>query len=112
MLQQLLDDREEIVRETVIRALSLVMALCEDPDKYFQCEELAFNILNDSSSNIINLTTQILFPVLGRWALSIGKTYIYVNKQRILFVVHSVIGCFFKFHLKVDVEESKVGRTS
>jgi hypothetical protein len=98
MLQQLLDDREEIVRETVIRALSLVMALCEDPDKYFQCEELAFNILNDSSSNIINLTTQILFPVLGRWALSIGRLRSHLLKQ----VLHKL-----NDHLK-DVETNRM----
>lgn len=74
----MLDDREEIVRETVIRALSLVIALCdEESDKYSQCEELALNnLVNDSSPSVVSLSTQILFPVLGRWALNNGKTRI------------------------------------
>lgn len=76
MLQQLLEDREEVVREAVIRALSLVMVLCEDSDKYLQCEEITLNILNDSSTNIVNLARQILIPVLGKWALSIGNFHL------------------------------------
>ncbi|EFA00181.1 RAB11-binding protein RELCH homolog [Tribolium castaneum] len=73
MLQQLLEDREDLVREAVIRALSLVMVLCEDSDKYLQCEEITLNILNDPSASIVNLAIQILIPVLGKWALSIGR---------------------------------------
>lgn len=72
MLQQMLDDKEEAVRETVIKALSLLFSLCEDSDKYTQCEQLALSTLNDPSSIIVNLSTQILFPVLGKWAFREG----------------------------------------
>lgn len=75
MLQQMLDDREEIIREAVIRALSLVVTLCDDIDKYYQCEELAFVALNDSSVRVINICTEILFPTLAKWALDIGKKH-------------------------------------
>ncbi|KAJ8973751.1 hypothetical protein NQ317_018338 [Molorchus minor] len=72
MLQQMLEDKEEAVRETVIKALSLLASLCNDPDKYSQCETLAMNTLNDCSNAVINLSIQILFPVLGKWALNNG----------------------------------------
>ncbi|KAG5900415.1 hypothetical protein JTB14_029302 [Gonioctena quinquepunctata] len=72
MLQQMLEDKEDAVREKVIKALSLLAALCEDKDKYGQCEQLAINTLNDSSNSVVNMSTQILFPVLGKWALQEG----------------------------------------
>ncbi|KAJ8919648.1 hypothetical protein NQ315_006175 [Exocentrus adspersus] len=72
MLQQMLEDKEETVRETVVRALSILAALCNDRDKYYQIEQLAFNTLNDSSKGVVNLNIQILFPVLGKWTLNEG----------------------------------------
>lgn len=72
MLQQMLEDREEKVREMVVRALSFVVALCDDEDKYWQCEELAMRTLRDSSDAVVNISIQILFPVLAQWALSIS----------------------------------------
>lgn len=72
MLQQMLDDREETIRETVVQALSLVVTLCEDVDKYYQCEELAFVTLNDPSSRVVNISTEFLFPSLAKWALDTG----------------------------------------
>ncbi|CAH2002758.1 unnamed protein product [Acanthoscelides obtectus] len=72
MLQQMLEDKEEVVREVVIRALAVLMTFCNDDDKYFQCEQLAVNTLNDSSNSVVNTSMQILFPVLGKWALEKG----------------------------------------
>nr|XP_023025096.1 lisH domain and HEAT repeat-containing protein KIAA1468 homolog isoform X2 [Leptinotarsa decemlineata] len=72
MLQQMLEDKEDAVRETVIKALALLVALCDDKDKYCQCEQLALSTLNDSSNSVVNTSTQILFPVLGKWALEEG----------------------------------------
>lgn len=69
----MLEDKEEAVRETVVKALSILASLCNDRDKYYQIEQLAFGTLNDSSKSVVNLNIQILFPVLGRWALSQGK---------------------------------------
>lgn len=82
MLQQMLEDREEAIRETVVRALSLVIVLCDDVDKYSQCEELAFITLSDPSIKVLNISIQILFPTLAKWALNIGKK---VN-NRVIFV--------------------------
>ncbi|XP_022908904.2 RAB11-binding protein RELCH homolog [Onthophagus taurus] len=71
MLQQMLDDREDAVRSVVVRALSLVVALCDDKDKYVQCEDLALTILKDPSKIVVESCVEILFPVLARWALNI-----------------------------------------
>ncbi|KAJ8942002.1 hypothetical protein NQ314_010231 [Rhamnusium bicolor] len=75
MLQQMLEDKEKTVRETVVRALAILTSLCKDSDKYYQCEQLAMNTLNDSSNSVVNLSIQILFPVIGQWALNEGHDF-------------------------------------
>ncbi|CAH1180510.1 unnamed protein product [Phaedon cochleariae] len=72
IIQQMLDDKDDVVRETVIKAFSILTVLCCDKDKYIQCEQLAVSTLNDSSNSLVNLSAQILFPVLGKWALQEG----------------------------------------
>lgn len=76
MLQQMLEDKEEIVREQIVKALALLFCQCEDPDKYSQCEQIALNTLNDSSNSVVNMSSQILFPVLAKWALQAGENNI------------------------------------
>ncbi|XP_015186893.1 PREDICTED: lisH domain and HEAT repeat-containing protein KIAA1468 homolog isoform X1 [Polistes dominula] len=74
MLQQmLLDDKDPSVRASVVKCLALLVTLMDIPDKYFQCEELAFTALNDSSSIVVNTTTSIFLPVLAQWALSLKR---------------------------------------
>lgn len=68
----MLEDREEAVRNVVVHALALVVVLCIDKDKYNQCEELAFTILKDASPAVVDSDTQVLFPVLAKWALELG----------------------------------------
>lgn len=72
MLQQLLEDRDPLVKEMAVKALALVIAYCDDTDKYPQCEELALCILGDSSNNVVNCNIRILLPVLAEWALNTG----------------------------------------
>nr|CAH7731167.1 unnamed protein product [Callosobruchus chinensis] len=60
MLQQMLEDKEEVVRGVVIRALAVLMSFCKDDDKYFQCEQLAINTLNDSSHLSSSLIKKLL----------------------------------------------------
>lgn len=76
MLQQLIEDREAIVREMAVKALTLVVAYCDDIDKYNQCEELTMSTLNDSSVKVVYCSTSILIPVLAEWALEIGMVLI------------------------------------
>lgn len=72
----MLEDKEEIVRESVIKALSLLIVLCNDSNKYHQCEQIVLSTLNDSNNNIVNFSTQVLFPVLGKWALKEGNFHL------------------------------------
>lgn len=69
----MLEDKEEIVRESVIKALSLLIVLCTDSNKYHQCEQIVLSTLNDSNNTIVNFSTQVLFPVLGKWSLKEGN---------------------------------------
>lgn len=75
MLQQMLDDKEESVKEAVVRSLALVVAFCDDVDKYTQCEELALLTLNETSVKVLSISIFVLFPVLAKWALDIGKYF-------------------------------------
>lgn len=72
MLQQMMEDREEKVREMVVRALAFIVGYCDDLDKYWQCEELAIRTLNDTSDCVVNISMYVLFPVLAQWALTTG----------------------------------------
>ncbi|KAK7793564.1 hypothetical protein R5R35_000400 [Gryllus longicercus] len=74
MLQQmLLEDRDECVREMVVRSLALIVTFMDDKDKYFQCEELAMTALDDPSSAVVGSAIRILMPVLAKWALDLGR---------------------------------------
>uniref|UniRef100_A0A1Y1KW97 Uncharacterized protein n=1 Tax=Photinus pyralis TaxID=7054 RepID=A0A1Y1KW97_PHOPY len=81
MLQQMLEDRDDIVREMVVRALAMVVGFCDDGDKYWQCEELAIRTLEDSSDVVVNVSVQVLFPVLAQWALALDRLQTDLIKQ-------------------------------
>ncbi|KAF5303993.1 hypothetical protein FQA39_LY01778 [Lamprigera yunnana] len=81
MLQQMLEDREETVREIVIRALAFIVAFCDDVDKYWQCEELAIRTLQDTSDAAVNISIQVLFPVLAQWAVTLDRLQSDLIKQ-------------------------------
>lgn len=77
MLQQmLLEDKDPVVRTSVVRSLALFIILMDDPDKYFQCEELALTALNDTSSMVVETASSILLPVLAQWALSLKRLHL------------------------------------
>lgn len=74
MLQQLLvEDREETVRLSCAKSLTLVIALIADVDKYSQCEELVLIALQDNSANVVQATIQMLLPVLAKWAFDLQR---------------------------------------
>ncbi|XP_069701255.1 RAB11-binding protein RELCH homolog [Periplaneta americana] len=74
MLQQmLLEDKDDTVRETVIRSLALIVTFMDDEDKYFQCEELALATLEDMSASVVACATRVLIPVLAKWAFDLGR---------------------------------------
>ncbi|XP_066992231.2 RAB11-binding protein RELCH homolog [Anabrus simplex] len=74
MLQQmLLEDKDETVREMVVRSLALIVTFMDDKDKYFQCEELAMTAMDDPSRSVVISATRILMPVVAKWALDLGR---------------------------------------
>ncbi|XP_012535245.1 RAB11-binding protein RELCH homolog isoform X2 [Monomorium pharaonis] len=77
MLQQmLLEDKDPVVRISVVRSLALLIALMDDPDKYFQCEELVLTALHDTSSIVFETASSVLLPVLAQWALSLRRLHL------------------------------------
>ena len=51
-----------------------LMSLCPDCVLYvLQCEELALATLEDMSVNVVVSVTQILIPVLAKWAFDLGR---------------------------------------
>ncbi|KAL0118085.1 hypothetical protein PUN28_009038 [Cardiocondyla obscurior] len=85
MLQQmLLEDKDPIVRTSVVRSLALLIALMDDPDKYFQCEELVLTALHDTSSMVVETASSILLPVLAQWALSLKRLHLNLLPRIIL----------------------------
>ncbi|XP_011695145.1 PREDICTED: lisH domain and HEAT repeat-containing protein KIAA1468 homolog isoform X2 [Wasmannia auropunctata] len=77
MLQQmLLEDKDPVVRTSVVRSLALLIALMDDPDKYFQCEELVLTALHDTSSIVVETASSVLLPVLAQWALSLRRLHL------------------------------------
>ncbi|KYM80526.1 hypothetical protein ALC53_09076 [Atta colombica] len=77
MLQQmLLEDKDPVVRISVVKSLALLIALMDDPDKYFQCEELVLTALHDTSSLVVETASSVLLPVLAQWALSLRRLHL------------------------------------
>lgn len=77
MLQQmLLEDKDPVVRTSVVKTLALLIALMDDPDKYFQCEELALTALHDTSSIVVETASSVLLPVLAQWVLSLKRLHV------------------------------------
>ncbi|KAJ8898189.1 hypothetical protein PR048_003549, partial [Dryococelus australis] len=76
MLQQmLLEDKDEMVREVVVRSLSFLVAFMDDSNKYSQCEELAMLALDDPSPNVVSSATRILLPILAKWAQELSRLH-------------------------------------
>ena len=72
MLQQMLEDSTEDVREAAVRSLGVVVGFVEDDDKYHSTEALLFSALNDSSDRVLEAVRQIFLPSLAVWAMNLG----------------------------------------
>lgn len=74
MLQQMLDDSVEDVREAAVRSLGVVAAFIDDDDKYQLTESLLFaTLLTDSSDRVLDALRTIFLPSLAVWAMNIGR---------------------------------------
>ncbi|XP_038050849.1 RAB11-binding protein RELCH-like [Patiria miniata] len=73
MLQQLLQDKTDCVREVAVRSLGLVFSLTEDTDKYNQGLELVLSTLEDPSESVLGATRQVFLPAFASWAYRLGR---------------------------------------
>lgn len=90
MVQQLMEDRSALVRDSVVQSLAIIIALCSDVDKYTQCEQLTFAALTDDSVTVVNHITDILFPVLAKWALDNGLFASHLIKKLLQYLSDSL----------------------
>ncbi|XP_026680007.1 RAB11-binding protein RELCH-like [Diaphorina citri] len=74
ILQQLLlQDRDALVRASVVKSLALTVPFVDDVDKYVQCEELLMTGLSDVSRDVVEMTSQLLLPVMAKWSLDLRR---------------------------------------
>lgn len=72
ILQQIYEDHDEAVRVLVVKAISLLAALCDDVDKYDQSLEFSTKFICDDCDNVFQVTHYILYPILAEWGLHNG----------------------------------------
>ncbi|CAD5117095.1 DgyrCDS5906 [Dimorphilus gyrociliatus] len=73
ILQQMLDDKSDEVRETSVRSLSLLFAFIQDEGKFGQAGEMLRRGLLDKSENVVKVSKELMLPTYGLWAISLNK---------------------------------------
>ncbi|XP_025114881.1 lisH domain and HEAT repeat-containing protein KIAA1468-like isoform X4 [Pomacea canaliculata] len=74
MLQQmLLDDKDDDVRDAVVRSLGLLLGFITDADKYTQAYDLLQISLRDPSEKVQHTALQILLPSFAIWSFELGR---------------------------------------
>lgn len=71
--QMLLEDKEDRIRISAINCIAFIAALIDGDDKYSQCEELAFTGLQDHSGDVVQCTTAVMLPIIGKWAFDTNR---------------------------------------
>lgn len=73
MLQQMLQDKSEVVREAVVKSLTTVFLFIVNEDKFTQGCELLSSLMMDESEHVLKAATNIFLPVLASWAIELDK---------------------------------------
>lgn len=73
MIQQLAQDREEVIRTCSVRCLAVLVTLISVPDKLPQLCDISLELLVDSSPSVSQLVQTILLPALAQWSSSLNK---------------------------------------
>lgn len=68
IIQQLIDDKDEIVREAVARNLALLVSYVEDHEKVAQFLEILVRLVQDDHSTVIAACQNVLLPSFMSWA--------------------------------------------
>jgi len=72
ILQQLMEDRTPMVRESVARNLAIVISHLKNEDKYAKVEELLLRLLYDPCIEVVSTVQNILLPVFIEWSDRFG----------------------------------------
>uniref|UniRef100_A0A8D3B9X9 RAB11 binding and LisH domain, coiled-coil and HEAT repeat containing n=1 Tax=Scophthalmus maximus TaxID=52904 RepID=A0A8D3B9X9_SCOMX len=76
MLQQMLtEDKADMVREAVVKSLSIIMGYIDDPDKYPQGFELMLLSLGDPSERVVSAVHQVFIPAFAAWTTELGTLH-------------------------------------
>ncbi|KAK7505693.1 hypothetical protein BaRGS_00002964 [Batillaria attramentaria] len=74
MLQQMLmDDKDDDVREAVVRSLGLLVGFIADADKYPQAFDLLQISLRDPSEKVQRTALHVFLPSFAAWAYELGR---------------------------------------
>jgi hypothetical protein len=73
MLQQMLEDGSEEVREATVRSFGVLVGFVEDADKYPPVESLFFAALGDVSERVTVAVHQVFLPSLAVWSMELGR---------------------------------------
>lgn len=74
MLQQMLnEDKEDAVREAVVKSLGILFSFICDNDKYSQGYELLKTSLNDPAEKVCTSARQVFLPSFALWAVELHK---------------------------------------
>ncbi|XP_035218568.1 RAB11-binding protein RELCH homolog isoform X2 [Stegodyphus dumicola] len=92
MLQQMLqEDKDDLVRETVVKNLALLLLYVYDMDKFPKACELLFSSLEDRSLNVIESGLNVLLPSIAVWALELD-----LLESQLFLSVMTVLDNYFK----------------
>lgn len=72
MLQMMLEDSNDDVREAAMRSFGVLVGFIVDADKYQHVESLLFSALGDVSDRVSMAVRQVFLPSLAMWSMELG----------------------------------------
>ncbi|CAM6092972.1 unnamed protein product [Calypogeia fissa] len=68
IVQQLIDDEANVVREAAAQNLALLVPLFPNLDKFSKVEEMVFSLVCDPAGNVVDTSLKQLLPAVVDWA--------------------------------------------
>ena len=72
MLQQMLEDKLDEVREAVVKSLGLLVGFIDDSDKYQPIAQLLLTTLNDPSDRVVRAVEQVFLLSMAKWSMDLN----------------------------------------
>uniref|UniRef100_T1ISW0 Uncharacterized protein n=1 Tax=Strigamia maritima TaxID=126957 RepID=T1ISW0_STRMM len=73
MLQQMFEDKSDVVREAVAKNLALILTYICDTDKFSLTYRLLLRALEDNSECVVTAALHTVMPVFASWALELNR---------------------------------------